>query len=538
MNILVEEITAGLPGPSELSAHALIHGEVHGLPVIRQLDDLTPGLDLWSEDCRRDLASSIKSGLGGLDLPNAAIDSLEALGQPGAVAIITGQQPGFLCSPLYSLYKAMQACKLAQELTAKWKRSVIPLFWNHADDHDIAEVHHSYIQNRNLDLQKVSLAGLSSGRLPLSSIVLDEEAQGLASIRAFLEQNFGMYPHGDEGVDLFMPRTGETLPNTMTRVFLQVLGPMGLIPIEPDWIRKPLGQALAQVVECDGAKVLQASNDLPYGAAIDPSNASLLFHVNEQGRTAVRWQEQGYVIDGSDEVILPTTLAERIRKEPNAWSAGALFRPLIQDLALPCIGYVGGYGELAYHAQLVETRKATKTPVTAFIPRVSATLIDQECSVSLKKAGVTLQQVLLGGGDLKIEDEASQTPGVFADIQRILDEARSALNTQRAPLAAIEPSMDRGLKRATDQMTAGIEKLLATALRIHQNKGGKTGRHVRRLNNRLMPRGNLQERVLGPLEFYARYGPVCITALYAVLPSLSQAHLALTLQPPASSDTQ
>ncbi|MBL4770139.1 MAG: bacillithiol biosynthesis BshC, partial [Planctomycetes bacterium] len=479
MKIQVEELSADSSTLSELSQHALSQGEVHGLPIIRGLEELSQGDDRWSQNHRFNLTQSIQRGLDGIELPNAAKISLDNLAQPGTLAIVTGQQPGFLCSPLYSLFKAMQACKLAAELTELWGVPVVPLFWNHADDHDIAEVHHSYIQNRNLDLQKVSLSGLSSGRMPLSTIHLDEEAQGLASIRAFLQQNFGMYEFGDEGVDLFVPRHGESLPNAMTRVFLQLLGPMGLVPIEPDWIRKPLGDALAQVVEKGGAQTLLACTELSLGAAIDPASAALIFQVTQEGRKALRWHSEGYQIDGEDAAITAKDLAQRIRENPAKWSAGALFRPLIQDLTLPCVGYVGGYGELAYHAQLVETRRATDTPLTAFIPRVSATLVDRECTVSLQKGGVNLVQVLAAGGELKSQEEAAQVPEVFTDIRRILDETKKALNAQRAPLAAIEPSMDRGLKRASDQMTAGIEKLLATAQRIHQNKGGKTGRHLR-----------------------------------------------------------
>jgi uncharacterized protein YllA (UPF0747 family) len=330
-----------------------------------------------------------------------------------------------------------------------------------------------------------------------------------------------------------MPRDGESLPNAMTRVFLQLLGPFGLVPIEPDWIREPLSLALAKVVEMGGAQALQNQRD----TAIDPSNAALLFQVNEQGRTAVRFGSGGYVIDGAPETLSARELADRIRAHPNRWSAGALFRPLVQDSALPSVGYIGGFGELAYHAQLVEARRVTKTPITAFIPRISAALIDEECSASLNKGGVSLEQVLEGAGDLTPDQEPAPTPEVFTEIRRILSEAKSALNAQRVPLAAIEPSMDRGLKRATDQLDSGIEKLLATAQRIHQNKGGKTERHLRRLNNRLMPRGLPQERVLGPLEFYARYGPDFIQALYSVLPSLSQNPLAFTLELPSPSAT-
>ena len=46
-----------------------------------------------------------------------------------------------------------------------------------------------------------------------------------------------------------------------------------------------------------------------------------------------------------------------------------------------------------------------------------------------------------------------------------------------------------------------------------------------------MPRGLPQERVLGPLEFYTRYGPDWVRSLYDACPPLCASHLAMTLTP-------
>ena len=73
-----------------------------------------------------------------------------------------------MTAPLYSFYKALQACRVAGELSRAWGVPVVPIFWNHADDHDVAEVHHAYLLNRNYELQKLVLSGMSSGRQPIS----------------------------------------------------------------------------------------------------------------------------------------------------------------------------------------------------------------------------------------------------------------------------------------------------------------------------------------------------------------------------------
>ena len=173
-------------------------------------------------------------------------------------------------------------------------------------------------------------------------------------------------------------------------------------------------------------------------------------------------------------------LAERIAKNPKGWSAGALLRPVIQDMVLPAYGYVGGFGELAYHAQIPPLRRASGAPQTVFIPRVSMTFVDEECQASFKKSGLGLVQILAGKGALEIKSEEGDVPAAITDIAGIVEDAQEKLKAKRSELAAIEPSLEEGLRRAAKQMSSGIEKLLAKALRIHQNKGGKEKRHLRR----------------------------------------------------------
>ncbi len=53
--------------------------------------------------------------------------------------MVTGQQPGFLGGPLYTLHKIATAVALARQLTAAG-RPTVPVFWSGDDDDDLAEV--------------------------------------------------------------------------------------------------------------------------------------------------------------------------------------------------------------------------------------------------------------------------------------------------------------------------------------------------------------------------------------------------------------
>ena len=246
--ILLEFLPADIAGLSPL-AHAALSGDlsVPGVRVARSCAEVKQPTDRFEPDARANLAKRLEEAISSVSPPVAVLDSLRALAQPGACAVVTGQQPGLACGPLYSVWKGLQAIALAKQLSKEWGTPVVPMFWNHADDHDIAEVHHAWLLNRNVDLQKASLAGLSSGRQPFSKIYLEEERHKPTAFAALLRSVYGDYPHIDEAVEAFAPRAGETLARAFTRGMTALLGRHGLVVFEPEWIREDLSSGLSRL---------------------------------------------------------------------------------------------------------------------------------------------------------------------------------------------------------------------------------------------------------------------------------------------------
>jgi bacillithiol biosynthesis cysteine-adding enzyme BshC len=480
------------------------------------------------------LARALEAHLAPLAPHVAVLDAARSLAAKHACAVVTGQQPGFLASPLYCLYKALQAIRLARILRERWGTPVAALFWNHADDHDVAEVHHAHFVNRNLDLQKVALAGLSSGRQPFSRVRIDEKAQGLASIRALVAQFLEGVPGLPRALEIFLPRDRETIAGAFTRSMTELLGPAGLIVLEPDWIRPRLSQELARIVDSDPARHLEIGaarlRQRGIEPAIDPREAALVYAHDTGGRRALRSGGDGFRFDGEDGSRTGSELAAEIVQDPLAWSPGALLRPIVQDLCLPVAAYVGGEGELAYHAELPELRARVEAPSTPFVPRISCTLVDPECRTSLGKLGLELEDVLGARGGHALQDEDDPTaPKVIAEMRAVGDSAAKSLQALRDDLAVLDPALLSQLQRAASQMRSAGDWIAEKAERVHQNKSGKGKRHRRRLENGLLPLGELQERVLGPLPFVARFGETWPLELCDAMDPFARSHLAVHL---------
>src|SRR6266699_1197253 len=89
---------------------------------------------------------------------NPGNPSLDAIAQPGTVAVVTGQQVGLFSGPAYTVYKALTAIKAARELTARGVAAV-PVFWLATEDHDIAEVDHVWVFGADYQPKKIRMNG-------------------------------------------------------------------------------------------------------------------------------------------------------------------------------------------------------------------------------------------------------------------------------------------------------------------------------------------------------------------------------------------
>src|SRR5439155_9853953 len=99
-------------------------------------------------------------------------------------------------------------------------------------------------------------------------------------------------PCGERALGIFLPRAGESLASAFTRSLTELLGPQGLVVLEPDWIRGEMSAQLARIVASEpGRPLLEGTARLRergFEPAIDPARAALLFGLDRDGRRALR----------------------------------------------------------------------------------------------------------------------------------------------------------------------------------------------------------------------------------------------------------
>src|SRR5216683_933409 len=177
------------------------------------------------------------------------ISNLERL-EEGAVAVVTGQQVGLFSGPPYSVYKALMAVQIAEELTRSGIPAV-PVFWMATEDHDLEEVRQTTWFDRG-KLIRFELPVTAEAGRPVGQIPLGREAGPLVHEAAELLANQGSDLLAQNLIESYGPE--ETYGSAFGKLFARLFAEQGLILMDPldqglHKVAAPLYQhALAEVI--------------------------------------------------------------------------------------------------------------------------------------------------------------------------------------------------------------------------------------------------------------------------------------------------
>ena len=87
----------------------------------------------------------------------------------GASAVVTGQQVGLFGGPVFSIFKALTAVKLADQATRAGV-DCVPVFWLATEDHDLAEVNQVAIPGADYSLQSFTVPTQGLPAAPVGTI--------------------------------------------------------------------------------------------------------------------------------------------------------------------------------------------------------------------------------------------------------------------------------------------------------------------------------------------------------------------------------
>ena len=451
---------------------------------------------------------------------NSTLDNIWRF-RAGASAVVTGQQVALFGGPLFSIYKALSAVKLADEFTQKG-HACVPIFWLATEDHDLAEVNHVTLLSPQGALSGFQTEAHGPEDAPMSAVHFGAEIEQQADEAArFLGD-------GEAGTLLRQSyRQGETLGSAFAKLFAQFFRDSGVILIDA---ADPELHAIAESVyraaivaasDLDDA-LLQRGRELEargYHSQVKVTPSStLVFAIKEGRRVPIHRSNGQFTVAG--EKLGSDELLRRISESPAEFSANVLLRPVVEDYLLPTIAYIGGPSEIAYFAQAGVVYEELLGRVTPVLPRFSATLIEPRVHRFLERYNLSLQDSFRGPEHLRVLLAERALPG---DINAGFDSAdrhvQAALGEIKSALAHLDPTLVEAAEHAGSKMSYQLGRLRERAARAQLRRSEELAAHAAVLSNSLYPDKELQERVVGAISFLARYGPQLLTTLYDAVKS-------------------
>ncbi len=453
---------------------------------------------------------------------------LEQLVEGRGLFVATGQQAGLFLGPLYTIYKALTAARLADQLERRLGIPVMPLFSIASEDHDWAEVDHTYIidtENRLVRLQLKS--PLRDGpQAPTPSVEHIRLGPDIEDALGVLVQ---ATPNSEFKVDILDPLRAAYRPGRgLAEAFRAALGHLLrrycflLVPTAHPHVKRETRGIMWQEWERrqeSEARLKRRANEL-VAAGFRPqvsiaSGATNLFVEGELGRDRLLYDDGGVRSRRSGETASEAELRRWLDDTPERVSPGALLRPVTEAAAFPVIAYVGGPGEIAYLAQSQVLFDLHDIPAPVVVPRSAFRLVEAKVARVLSK--YNLEAAWFSGDSRgainRLLDE--QAP---SEVQNALAQLRRSVADRLKDLEAAALEFDPGSKSALGSGASAVFdgiSMLETKLQARvREKNQVMQQQLEKAALNLYPEGRPQERVLNAYPFLVRYGEKLVDELY------------------------
>lgn len=460
---------------------------------------------LETQDPRTSTAAPLRALNQALGADEHTLSSIDKLAD-GALAVVSGQQVGLFGGPLYTLYKAMSAVRLARSAEQRLQKKVVPLFWMDTDDHDFAEVQSTWVLDASAELANLRYEELE----PVEKLSVGGRTLA-PSIEAVLEHAAASLPETEFKDDVLSAlresySPGRSLAEAFGTWLLRMTRGSGLVIIDPSLPElKAIGARVFEQELAEGStstKLVQQTTEelvgLGYHAQASATDTNLnLFYADPHRNPISASMTTGEKSD----------LARQLRDEPGRFSPNVLLRPIYQDTLFPTLAYVAGPNELAYFAQLKRVYEHFDVTMPLIASRASLTVVERPQARFLERYSVDLVKLDTDNESVLNDIVRAQTP---PQLDEDLSRARNCIQDITAALErdlkAVDESLVPTVKATRGKLFHHLKELETKALRAVKRKNDTVRQQFLATRTALFPGFAMQERKLSPLGYLNKYG--------------------------------
>ena len=463
------------------------------------------------------------------------LDNINLLRDSDCIAVVSGQQAGLFTGPLYTIYKALSAVKLAGCLQQRHTKAV-PVFWIASEDHDFAEVAFAQFIGRDCQLKQVDVeTNVHREGQPVGRVVLDE------SINAVIDQLFELLPASEFAGDMkslvqqaWQP--GRSYVDAFATMMTSLTARHGLIFLDPldselKQLAAPLYAAAAQHAPEIANALEQRSRELEasgyHAQVLATANSFPLFLHDETGarRSLTRGDNGKYRTKEEATEYTAEELAALALSSPERFSPNVTLRAVVQDYLLPTIAYCAGAAEIAYFAQTAEVYRVLNRPATTILPRSSLTMIERHSGRVLERYGLTLADFFEGLEPVikRVVEEhlGARTAKRFTDTE---EQVNRELDRLRDELITVDPTLASALDTGRKKIQYQLDGLRTRFVRAQMARDEAAHRQLQRAFDQLYPNKDLQERHVNITSLLSRHGTYVIQWIFNAINLGSNEH--------------
>lgn len=463
---------------------------------------------------RRELYEAIADTMHGLTLSAAQLRSLDVLGDTKGLAVVTGQQVGFLGGANYTALKLYSAVARAQQYAEDFTDfSFAPVFWIEDDDHDAAEAAETAIFTESGEPMRISCAAPDEPQgLPVSARVFGDNVTDISEkikealpesqyTEGFMELLGKIYKPGISWTEAFVHILHELFRETGI-VFIAASA-VRRHRLAADIIRKETGnpKKTAESIKRISARLL----DFGFHAQLTGSEINLFYLESIGKRSKIHAEGNEYI--AGERRWAADELCREAEEYPERFSPNAALRPLVQDSIIPTVCYVAGPGEVAYLSQLREVYEFFGVMMPAVEPRHSATLITPSVARFLQKSEIIPEFFLRPWNEIDREIAAlSRSEEFDAAMARTEQGLTEAFGILTEAVAAADATLAGSAKAALNQTLKSVEHIQKKAVAALKRKNEMNYAKYKATADLTFPFGNLQERAIAAAVWYAAIG--------------------------------
>lgn len=439
----------------------------------------------------------------GFQLHRKQSESLELIKSDITYCVTTAHQTNLFGGPLYFIQKAISTIKATQLAKKEYPNYFfIPIYWLGSEDHDFEELNHTWIHGQKLEWHDQQ--GGAFGRYSTESLstILDETEKLLGnSDRA--QYIIGLLRRAYE--------QKENIAKATRLLLYELLGEYGLLVVDGD--DKALKELMIPSFEKElkeqfsfhASKKSADFLEKQYGNFQANAREINLFYLTENARERIIKMENGFRIEKSNRFYTEDEMIKELHQCPERFSPNVFLRPLMQEICLPNLLYVGGGGEISYWLQLKPIFDALNQPFPMLGLRDSAVYLPKKINKKIKQLHCSVSDFFQPKEQL-IKEIVKKSSTHEIHLEQSRDAILSAMKAIEEKATAIDYTLQSSAKAEVKKMLNALSNLEKKMLRSEKKNHQTEIQRINAVYDTIYPKGSLQERIENFSQYYVNYG--------------------------------